>query len=804
MTRRLLFALLLLLWLVLAASGARADGFIIIPHPGPVPPGHFPFAPLEVASHRVDVKIDGQIAATTVEQEFVNPNNTSLEGTYIFPVPKGAHIDKFTMEINGRQAEAELLAADKARGIYEEIVRQMKDPALLEYAGRDVFKVRIFPIEPHSHKQVRITYTQLLQSDNGTLTYLYPLATEKFSARSISQVSVKVSLQADAPLGTIYSPSHPVEIRRDREGSERRATVGWEGKNVRPDVDFQLVFATEKSEVGVRVLSFRDPDAGPRGGAEEQGWFLLLAAPSPETRDNKTAPKDVVFVVDTSGSMAGAKMNQAKKALGYCVNSLNPEDRFEIVRFSTEAEGLFNKLADAGEAERKRAAAFIKDLRAAGGTAIADALKAALKIRVSAGSAGSARPFVVVFLTDGQPTVGPTSEDAILDVVRKSGEAAKNTRVFCFGIGNDVNTHLLDQLAEATRAASQYVLPEEDIEVKVSNFFARIREPALTGLRLEVEGGGVRVSQLLPGELPDLFKGDQLVVVGRYRGAGETDVTLTGRGAGREQRFVYHTKFGSADPGAENAETQATREFIPRLWATRRVGFLLDEIRLRGETAVVKEEVVALARKFGIVTPYTAYLILDDEERRRVPESRRLLSQMNKDGAARDTAANAYSDFRQNRAGESAVANAQSQSSLRNAEQAGSSIAAGNARALDASRAAAAAAPAMARRGRGGNGSITTATTAPDAAAQNRLESYTQNARFVNGRAFYQNGRQWVDGNLQNSSQPNASNQTPVRVQFGSAEYFKLLKEHPEAAGWFALGQNVLLAIGDTAYEIYE
>lgn len=814
MIRRILFTLLLLLWLFLTV-GAQADGFIIIHEPPPwqqhhrppplphVPPPHFPFAPLEVANHRVSVEIDGQIAATTVEQEFVNPNDRALEGTYIFPVPKGAHIDKFSMEIGGKSVEAELLPADKARAIYEDIVRRLKDPALLEYAGRDVFKVRVFPIEAHGRKPVKISYSELLKSDNGLVTYLYPLATEKFSSKPLKSVGVKVTLKADAPLGTIYSPSHPVEVKR--EGGAKHAVVGWEAKDVKPDTDFQLVFAPEKADVGLRLLSFRDPDAGGKGTVDEQGWFLLLAAPSPEeSATRKPAPKDVAFVLDTSGSMAGAKLAQAKKALEYCVASLNAEDRFEIVRFSTEAETLFGKLVEASDEHRKRAGAFIKDLRAAGGTAIADALKTALKIRPdAAGPEADQRPFVVIFLTDGQPTVGPTREDLILEAVRKpgggSGEKNNNVRVFSFGIGNDVNTHLLDQLAETTRAFSQYVLPEEDIEVKVSNFFARIREPALTGLKLAVgeDSGAVRVSQVLPGELPDLFKGDQLVVVGRYRGAGEAEVRLTGQAGGREQRFTYRAKFGSADEGAGEA---ASREFIPRLWATRRVGFLLDEIRLRGESAEVKDEVVALARQFGIVTPYTAYLILEDEEKRDVPEPRRALSQMDKDRGARASAETAFTDFKKSKAGKGAVANAQSQDSLKRAEQPGASLAYGNQRALDAARSVVAATPPPTRAG----GVAGSSAPLVDDAAQARLAGYTEgSARFVSGRAFYQNGRQWVDGRL-GSAAATRDTRPPVRVQFGTSEYFTLLDRYPEAAPWLALGQNVLLALGDTAYEIYE
>src|SRR3954447_8999640 len=510
----------LLLWvgLVFAGTIARtlADGFIIVERPMPVPPGHFPFAPLEVTNHHVDVKIDRQVAVTSIDQEFYNPNDQRLEGLYIFPVPRGAHIDKFSMEIGGKMVDAELLPADKARNLYEDIVRKMRDPALLEYAGRDLFKVRIFPIEPRSRKPIKISYTELLRSDAGMVTYRYGLSTEKFSAQPVKSVSVKVDLKTADPLASVYSPSHKVEVRRD---GPNRAIVGYEGKNEKPDTDFQLVYSTETKDVGLSLLTYK-PDG-------EDGYFLLLAAPT-VSKETKPAAKDIVFVVDTSGSMAGAKLQQAQKALKFCVENLNPDDRFEVVRFSTEAEPLFKDLVANDVDHRKRANEFIDNLKPIGGTAIADALQAALKVRPGK----SDRPFVLIFLTDGLPTVGTRNADEIVAEVKK----AADVRIFSFGIGSDVNTQLLDQIAERTRAFSQYVLANEDLELKVSNFYTRIKEPALTNLHLEF-GGGVRTSKTYPSDLPDLFKGDQLIVAGRYSGSGDVEAKLTGMAGGREQTF---------------------------------------------------------------------------------------------------------------------------------------------------------------------------------------------------------------------------------------------------------------------------
>ena len=317
--------LAILALLVSLAPLVRADGLIIIRNPPIVhgPPRHFVFAPLEVVFHKVDVAIDGQKAVTRVEQEFFNPNDVVLEGDYMFPIPAGAHIDKFTMRIGDRDVEAELLDAAKARRIYEDIVRQQRDPALLEYAGRGAFKVHIFPIEPRSRKKVALSYTELLRADGGLVSYVYPLNTEKFSAQPVKTVGIKVALNENAPIKALYSPTHAVEIRRD---GERRATVGFEATNTRPDRDFQLLFSTADAEVGVHLLTQK---TGP-----EDGWFMLLASPGADVmKTREVNPKDVVFVLDTSGSMAGQKLAQAKKALAFCVENLNDNDRFEVLRF---------------------------------------------------------------------------------------------------------------------------------------------------------------------------------------------------------------------------------------------------------------------------------------------------------------------------------------------------------------------------------------------------------------------------------------------------------------------------------------
>ncbi|CAN5619303.1 VIT domain-containing protein [soil metagenome] len=757
----------LLCWMVCATS--RADGLIVISEPPAPVPGHFAFAPLEVSYHRVSVTIDDAVAVTSVDQEFYNPNPQRLEGTYLFPIPEGATIDKFAMDIDGKMMDAELLPADKARSIYEDIVRRQKDPALLEYAGRAAFKVRIFPIEPNSRKHVKLQYTQLIKTDSGLSEYSYPLNTEKFSSKPLGDVSVKVELKTARPIKNVYCPSHTVEIRRD---GNQHVVAGYEDRNVRPDTDFKLVWSQDKDPIGMNLLSWQT--------GSDDGYFLMLASPGTDVDAKAVQPKDICFVIDTSGSMAGAKLEQAKKALLFCLANLNANDRFEIVRFSTESESLFGALVAPDAANLDKARAFVTAMKPIGGTAIKDALDVATALPLKQSAPAdetkpASRPYTIIFLTDGQPTVGETREDAIVEA--STGHApASGTRIFCFGIGNDVNTHLLDRIADASHAFSQYVLPAEDIEVKVSNFYTKIKEPVLSKLAVNFTGD-VTVSQQYPHDLPDLFKGDTITIFGRYHGSRPGAAKLTGQLNGEQRSFVSDVKFSKED---------VKYGFIPRLWATRRVGWLLDEIRMHGESKELKDEIARLAREHGIVTPYTSYLIIEDEQRRNVPVAMQTMREMKADDAARDRAGAFYDSARADSAkleksGEQAVANATAAGSLRQSTNESES----------------AQSYGLAKGGGGDRFGRPMASAAPQSHGYKVAQNYAQQARVVKGRAFYQNGSVWTDGNAQT-----AQNLKQQAIKFNSDEYFALLMKHPEAAAWLSLGDQLDVVLDDTLYSI--
>jgi len=737
--------------LVVAAltTTASADGLIVIHDPPDVPHGHYPFAPLQVREHHVDVAINDQVAVTEVNQTFFNPNRRQLEGTYIFPIPEGAQIDEFKMDINGEMVQAELLDAEQARTLYEDIVRKMKDPALMEYAGQGLFKVRIFPIEPNSEKKINLKYTEVLRRDSSMISYRYPLNTEKFSSAPIRSLSMKVEVQSSSPIKTVYCPSHDVEINRHGEGN---AMIGFERSNERPDSDFELLFSTEDSAregIGLDVLTYR-PTTG------EPGFFMLLASPSVHRVEQQILPKDVVFVLDTSGSMAGKKLEQAQNALKFCLHNLNSEDRFNVVRFSTEAESLFGSLTKRSDDSVDKAVAFVDEFKARGGTAIESALLSA--IESSSGREGTDRPYMIVFLTDGRPTVGTTDAPQIVDTVTKA-IGARTLRVFCFGIGTDINTKLLDKVAQKTNATREYVLPDEDIEVKVSNFYSKVDSPVLANPKLTVEGGNVTLTKLQPGELPDVFKGGQLVVFGRYDGAGDAALAITGNLAGTKRTIVEDASF---------AQHETDNDFIARLWATRRVGWLLDQIRLNGESEELKKEVTRLAREYGIVTPYTAYLILEDE---RMPMAFRRGASPEMMNEARRQAGRRYGRMQSEASGDMAVA----------ASKAGQQ---------------------MQQASGGGGGAVADAPAQMQllgVGAQRQGQRQTAPVQYINGRTFYFNGTMWVDSTI---GELDDEQQEPKAIEFGSDAYFDLLRAHPEASKWLALGQRVQVQLDGAVYEI--
>ena len=573
--RRVLPGSILLLW----AAAAQAHG-LLIPEEKKLPP-------LAMVSHKVAIQIEDQVAVTRVEQVFRNHTDRQLEATYVFPVPKGASVHKFTMAVNGKDVAGELLDAEKARQIYTDIVRQTQDPGLLEYLGNNLFRLRVFPILPKSDQKVTLTFTAVAPRDGDLVEYVYPLKTDGKATRTLEQFAIDAVIKSQHPIQNVYSPTHAISLKRP---SEREAHVSFERNQGLLDKDFQLFYASGAQEVGFTTLLHRPISV-------ENGYFLMLISPRVGLPQEKVLPRDVVLVLDTSGSMRGPKMDQARRALKFCLSNLNSQDRFAVVSFATTVNHYRTALTEAGPEQIEAAKRWVDRLEATGGTAINEAMTAALDLR----SADETRTFTVVFFTDGMPTVGETNPDKVLKNVLAKNSA--NTRIFTFGVGDDVNATMLDQMAEQSRAVSTYVRPAEDIEAKVTSLYSKISHPVLANLKLTA-GPGISLVEVYPPQLPDLFHGGQLVVLGRYSGHGPSAVTLSGALGKEARQFVYELSFPE--------RTSESRDFVEHVWARRKVGYLLDQIRANGEKKELVEEVSALAKKHGIATPYTSYLIVPD------------------------------------------------------------------------------------------------------------------------------------------------------------------------------------------------
>lgn len=590
MNARFFAVMLAVCSLLLAAAPVQADG-IIIPTPPPCPldgcPPVFPVAQLAIKYHHVDVKIDNQIAVTHVDQVFYNPNDWAVEGTYLFPLPVGAVVTRFTLWVDGKPVQGEVLDAAQARQKYEEIVRSLRDPALLEYARRGAVQASIFPIPPQGERRIELEYSQALTAENGLVRYVYPLNTEKFSVQPLESVRVSVSIQSSQPIRTLYSPSHEVEITRSGDNA---ATAAYEASNLTPDTDFALYYSLGETEA-FHLFTYRDPG----DPAEPDGFFLLLMAPPPGLK-GETVAKDLLLVLDRSGSMEGEKFAQAQGALRYILQNLNPEDRFYLSSFSSTIQEYAGDLRSASEVGQ--ALKWVDGLSALGSTDINRALlEAAAVIKGD-------RPTYLIFLTDGLPTEGEVDRQKILDNFMAAAPAG--LRLFTFGVGYDVDTLLLDELAQEHQGKTTYVRPGEKLDEALSGFYESISSPVLTDLALDF--GGQSVYDVYPQSLPDLFAGGQVVVTGRYRNSGLFDLTLRGKINDEEQVI----KFPAQSFIADSHEDTGPLASLPRLWATRKVGALLTQIRLRGPDQESIDQIVRLSIRYGIVTPYTSYLVTED------------------------------------------------------------------------------------------------------------------------------------------------------------------------------------------------
>ncbi|MBK8002904.1 MAG: VWA domain-containing protein [Gemmatimonadetes bacterium] len=556
--------------LALTATPAAAQGWIEVERRPTQPPIQ---GSISRVGSDVRVTVDGRIARVEVEERFRNDGGRVAEGSYLYPLPGEAVFQNFSLWMGEQEMKGEMLTAEQARGIYEEIVRRQRDPALLTLAGHGLVRAQVFPIQPGETRKVVLRYTQLLERSGDAVRVRYALG-----QRGGTAGSWRLTTAAEAGFGTPYSPTHAVTA--DRAGGRLQVSL-----DPARGGDVELFLPLRRGLVGTTALAHAP------GG--EAGYVMLLLAPAAEVT-GAAVPRDVSFVVDVSGSMSGSKLAQAQAALRQALETLGPADRFQLIAFSSGVRRFREGFTPATAANRQAAREFVDALSADGGTNISGALEAALAATVA-----EDRLPLVIFLTDGIPSVGEQQPERIAAMAAARGG---RSRVFTFGIGHDVNTYLLDRLAKEGRGTSDYVAPDATVEDAVGRLMGKLRHPALVNLRLV--SSPVRFRDLTPGRLPDLFFGEELVLFGRYEGSGSGAVIFEGERNGRRERFVAEASF----PTQEN-----DNDFIPRLWASRRVGDLTRQIRLEGASESLIREVRELGLRYGILTEYTSYLVQEPQ-----------------------------------------------------------------------------------------------------------------------------------------------------------------------------------------------
>ncbi len=599
--RGALLSLLAALVTVLTAPAALAQGVLVIidpqpiPLPRPIPTPRIRPAPQPTLSYKVkdlgvNTRITDQVARVQVSQSFVNTGSRQMEVQFVFPLPYDGAVDQLTFLIDGKEYEAKLLAKEEARRIYEGYIRRNQDPALLEWMGTGMFRTSVFPVPPGAERKVTLRYNQLLRKDHRLTDFLFPLSTAKYTSEPVEKVSFNVSIESSGEIKNVYSPTHSINIKRP---DNKHAVVTWEETNTIPTSDFRLFYDAAQEKLGASVVTYRPDD-------DEDGFFLLLASPEIKAKDDERPKKTVVFVCDRSGSMSGKKIEQAKESLKFVLNNLREGDLFNIVAFDSSVESFRPELQKYDDETRKAASGFIEGIYAGGSTNIDGALKTAFEMIQD-----ESRPNFVIFLTDGKPTTSVTSEPEIVQNARQRNKV--DTRVISFGVGYDVNSRLLDRLTRENHGISEYVRPDEDIETHVARLYSRISSPVLTDVDLKIEFDeaeteeGKIVNRMYPTEVFDLFEGEQLVVVGRYKKPGEAKVVIKGKVGDDARKFDFPAEF------TKKSKDQ-TYAFVEKLWAVRRIGEIIDELDLKGKNQELVDELVQLSTKHGILTPYTSFL----------------------------------------------------------------------------------------------------------------------------------------------------------------------------------------------------
>jgi len=702
-----------------------------------------PERPGQIEITRIAALVDilESTAVTTIEIQLQNTGGRREEAELIVPVPDGAVVRGFAYDGPGGEITAQVLPKDEAKRIYQQLVSKIRDPALVEFVGYNLIRSSVFPVEAHGKQKVRLTYENLLEVDNNRIDYILP-RTE--SLKYSVPWDIKVTIKSKRPISTVYSPTHKLigmkelDLRSMHDTNGAIVVTVQTEKGTTEPGPFRISYLLQEN--GVTASMFAYPDNKVAGG-----YFLLLGglpADIARAEDSPAIKREITLVIDRSGSMRNEKVEQVKEAALQIIAGLKPGEAFNVCIYNNTVEWFSRKPVTKNKENEDAARKYIEGITATGGTNIHEALRQALEQEPADGTLP-----IILFLTDGLPTVGNTSEVAIRELVEKSNPHKR--RVFTFGVGINVNAPLLDKIAAVSRAKAEYVLPKEDVEVKVGRVFKRLTGPVLADIELQVvkqngEPAVGRTRDILPDKLPDMFDGDQLVLLGQYVGKNDITFQITGNYLGKKRSFKFTFEFDKAN---------LRNGFVPRLWASRKIAQLIDEVRQMGADPAVAasdpkvkeltDEIVRLSTEFGILTEYTAFLAREGTDLTDAP------------GIAEETAGNLHRRAMETRDGLAAVNQSLNYAAQSSQEQLNM-----------------------------GNSFID----------ENFQRVTITNVQQINDTAYYQRGRRWVDSRLVN----NESEVKPKKViEFGSEEFIELAQKLAKAnrQGSIALRGDILLVV---------
>lgn len=768
------------LGLLLAKSPlASAQGVLVIeahdvhwrlPRPHSISlPAPAPNIPLlySVQNLEIEARIRDSIAKVQMSQTFLNEGSTVVEARCIIPVPYDAIVSNVTFMVNGNEIEGKLMRAEEARSIYQSYVRRSQDPALVQWAGAGLIQTNVFPIPPGEERTVTIGYMQELRKTNGVSDWYVPLKAAGYSHQPVKKVSISAYIEDSQPLGNIYSPTHSISTTRT---DGKTAKIRYQTDATSNLSDFRLLTSTSANAFAATWMSYQPQTT-------EDGYFMLLLHPEIDAKAD-ASPKDILLVLDKSGSMRGAKIEQARQALLYVLEHLPPQDRVGIVVYDSQVQKFREQLVSADDKDALQSArSFVQSLTANGGTNIDQALDDALSMIQD-----PSRKSYIVHLSDGIATVGERDERQI--VAHATKKNAHRARIFNFGVGHDVNSKMMDRLSRECFGQTFFVAPDENIEASVSGLYDRLQQPALTDIRWEMVGQATpKLNHVYPGKLYDMFAGDQATIVGRFSGKGKQNLIVTGTLAGKsmtyEQTLDLDQVRGNADGG-----------FIASIWASRRAASIIEEIDLEGKKESLIAELIDLAKKYGIMTEYTAFLA-EEPMRTRTPDEMRRETELRLGRLHQESGRDAF----QQRAAKSAqssadnvAANEASQS--RFSSGAGSGAGGGG--------------MGSGGQGLGGMPASNSLSLAPSAGGGkglgNAAPSPTPSPQVQRSgdRAFFLEEGKWIDSQLVGKDQSKRT-----KIDRYSDKYFALLEKHLNVLKTLLdLDQPIIVELEGTIYEL--